>query len=355
MIDLNRLFAQPKYLVILAIVPILILFYIVVFKQKKKALAKFGNLELIQKISQTASYNRQKIKAILIIITFILLTIALARPQIGTKLSIIKRKGIDIILAVDTSYSMIAEDIKPNRLEKAKQEINSLIDKLKGDRVGLVAFAGKSFLQCPLTLDYNAAKMLLDIIDINAIPVKGTAIGDAIRCATNAFVKKERKHKVLILLTDGEDHDSNPIQAAKEAKKEGVRIYCVGIGSPEGEPIPIRAPDGKIEGFKKDSSGKIVMSKLDEITLEKIALLTNGKYYQATYGETELDEIYDDISKMEKKELFSKQYTQFEDRFQYFLMGALILLVLEMIISDRKNPSSMKFKRNWGYQKGDFL
>ncbi|MEW6095152.1 MAG: VWA domain-containing protein [bacterium] len=336
MMNLDRLFAQPEYLVILAAVPILILFYIVVFKQKKKALAKFGNLELIQKMSQSASYNRQKIKVILIILTFILLIIALSRPQIGTKLGIIKRKGIDMILAIDTSFSMMAEDIKPNRLEKAKQEVSRLIDKLKGDRVGLVTFAGKSFVQCPLTLDYSVAKMLLDGIDINTIPVQGTAIGDAIRCATNAFVKKERKHKVLILLTDGEDHDSNPIQAAKEAKKEGVKIYPVGIGSTKGEPIPIKTPDGQIEEYKKDSSGEIVMSKLDEITLEKIALITDGKYYHVTYGEIELDKIYKDISKMEKKELRTKQYTQYEDRFQYFLMGALILLVLEMAISDRK-------------------
>lgn len=328
-------FAQPEYLVILAAVPMLILFYIVVFKQKKKALAKFGNLELIQKMSCAIS-NRQKIKAVLIIISFILLIIALARPQIGTKSGIIKRKGIDIILAIDTSFSMLAEDIKPNRLEKAKQEISSLIDKLNGDRVGLVVFAGKSFVQCPLTLDYSAAKMLLDVIDINTISLSGTAIGDAIRCATNAFVKKERKHKVLILLTDGEDHEGNSIQSAKEAKKEGVKIYTVGIGSLKGEPIPIRTSDGQIKEYKKDSSGEIVMSKLDEGTLEKIALLTDGNYYQSTYGEIELNKIYDDISKMEKKELRDKQYIQYEDRFQYFLIGALILLVLETIISDRK-------------------
>jgi Ca-activated chloride channel family protein len=340
--ELGRPFAQPEYLVILAAIPVLILFYIVVFKQKKHALAKFGNLELMQKISQNTSYKRQKIKAVLIILSFILLMIALARPQIGTKLGIIKRKGIDIILAIDTSFSMMAEDIKPNRLQKAKQEVNSLIDKLKGDRIGLIVFAGKSFVQCPLTLDYSAAKMLLDAIDINTVPVPGTRIGDAIRCATNAFVKKERKHKVLILLTDGEDHDSNPISAAKEAKKEGVKIYTVGIGSPKGEPIPIRAPDGQIKEYKKDKSGEIVMSKLDELTLEKIALLTDGKYYRATYGEIELDKIYEDISKMEKKELRAKQYIQYEDRFQYFLVVALILLVLEMLISDRKRLKKKK-------------
>ncbi|MEW6620207.1 MAG: VWA domain-containing protein [bacterium] len=339
----GNLFAQPEYLVILTAIPVLILFYIVVFYQKKKALAKFGNLDLLKKLSPTISNNRQKIKVVLIVLSFILLVIALARPQIGTKSGIIKRTGIDIILAIDTSLSMLAEDIKPNRLTNAKQKISNLIDKLRGDRVGLVVFAGESFVQCPLTLDYSAAKIFLEAIDINTVPVPGTAIGNAIRCATAAFVKKEQKYKALILLTDGEDHNSNPIQAAKEAQKKGVKIYTVGIGSTRGEPIPVKTPDGQVE-YKKDALCEIVMSKLDETTLEKIASLTNGKYYQATYGEIELNKIYQDILRMEKKQLLSKQYIQYEDRFQYFLIGVLILLVIEMSISTHRKMAVERFE-----------
>jgi Ca-activated chloride channel family protein len=237
---------------------------------------------------------------------------------------------------------MNAEDVKPNRLEKAKGEIIGFIDKLEGDRIGLVAFAGKAFIQCPLTLDYGAVRIFLDSVNTKIIPVPGTAIGEAIRCAIGAFNQKERKYKALILLTDGEDHGTQPIKAAEEAKKHGIRIYTIGIGSPEGEPIPIRGATGAIIGYKRDAKGNIVMSKLDEITLEKIALITNGKYYRATPGEIELDKIYKEICKMEKKELFTRKFTQYEDRFQIFLVIALFVLCLECVISDRK-----RIKKVW--------
>ncbi len=247
-----------------------------------------------------------------------------------------KRYGVDILVAIDTSSSMLAQDIKPNRLEKAKLEVSSLIDKLKGDRVGILTFAGDSFLQCPLTLDYSAVKMFLSIIEPDMMPRPGTAMGDAIRLAAKSFIKKERKHKVLVFLTDGEDHETNPVEAANEAKKEGIIIYTIGIGTKKGEPIPVIDDAGNVKGYKKDRSGEIIMTRLDETTLQKIALITDGKYYHATAGEFELDKIYDEIDKMEKRELSNRIFMQYEDRFQYFLGFAFILLCIEFIIGDRK-------------------
>jgi Ca-activated chloride channel family protein len=327
--------------VLLILLPLLIVFYWFVFWMKRRAKERFGNLALIEKLSLSFSPKKQRRKVDLMLLGVFFLLFSLARPQLGTKLTLMKREGVDIIIAMDVSLSMLAEDIKPNRLEKAKQEINGLISRMRGDRVGLVAFAGVAFVQCPLTLDYSAAKMFLDIIDVNLIPQPGTAIGDAIRTSIRAFNQKERKYKVLILLTDGEDHDSDPLGAAEEASKEGIKIYTIGIGSVQGEPIPIKDNRGQVTGFKKDKEGSVIVSRLDEVTLQKIALTTGGKYYHATSGEMELDKIYDEISKMEKKELEGKLLTQYEDRYQYFLLISVILLTVEFLLSDRRSKKAV--------------
>jgi Ca-activated chloride channel family protein len=337
--------AQPVFIYILIIgIPASILFFWLAFKLKEKAKKRFGNLDLINKLSSSYSPVKQKFKVFILVVALFFLLFSLARPQFGTKLTMLKRKGVDIIIALDTSLSMLAEDMKPNRLEKAKREVAGLIDRMKGDRVGLVAFAGASFVQCPLTLDHSAAKMFLDIIDINLIPRPGTAIGDAIRTSVNAFEQTERKFKVLVLITDGEDHESNPVESARLASKEGIRIYTIGIGSIQGEPIPLRDEKGKVMEFKKNRENEVVVSRLDEITLQKIALETGGKYYHATPGEMELDKIYDEISRMEKKELEGKLLTQYEDRYQYFLIFSLIFLTLEFFISERKGKITL-FKK----------
>lgn len=334
-------YGQALYL-LLIMIPALILFYIYVFKQKKKALALFGNLELMKKLTLSVSYKRQYWKIALIVLSFIFLLLSLARPQLGTKLRTVKREGQDIFIALDVSKSMLAEDIQPNRLEKAKHEINALIDQLKGDRIGIIAFSGKAFTQCPLTLDYGAANMFLQAIDTDLIPMPGTVIGEAIQKAVSSFVEKERKHKVLILITDGEDHSKKALDVAKAASKEGVVIYTVGIGSLQGAPIPEFDQRGNRLGYKKDRKGQVVMTKLDELTLEKIALETGGKYYRASPGQAELDKIYDDIFKMEKKALASQQFAQFEDRYQYVLAIAILLLIIEMLI-----PEKRKIKKAW--------
>lgn len=328
--------------VLLGLLPFLIVFYWFAFRMKRKAKERFGNLALIEKLSLSFNPKKQRWKVVLILLGAFFLLFSLARPQLGTKLTLMKREGVDIVIAMDVSLSMMAEDIKPNRLEKAKQEVNGLISRMRGDRVGLVAFAGVAFVQCPLTLDYSAAKLFLDIIDVDLIPQPGTAIGDAIRASIKAFNQKERKYKVLILLTDGEDHDSDPQGAAEEASKEGIRIYTIGIGSVVGEPIPLKDKQGQVTGFKKDQEGSVVVSRLDEATLQKIALTTGGKYYHATSGEMELDKIYDEISKMEKKELEGKLLTQYEDRYQYFLFISVVLLTVEFLLSERRSRRAVE-------------
>jgi Ca-activated chloride channel family protein len=290
----------------------------------------------------TVSRKRQAWKAALQTLAVLGLVLALARPQFGTKLRTVKREGLDVVIALDVSLSMLAEDIKPNRLEKAKHEIGTFIDQLQGDRIGLVAFAGRAFVQCPLTLDYGAAKMILDSMTPDLIPVPGTAVAEAIRKAAEAFVGQERKHKVLILITDGEDHGGDPLEAAKAASREGVVVYTVGIGSVQGVPIPVVDERGDPSGFKKDRSGSVVTTKLDEITLEKIALETGGKYHRGTPGESELDKIHEDLSQMEKKNLASKEFAQYEERFQGVLLVTFVLLALESALPERR-----RMKKTW--------
>ncbi|MBN1479746.1 VWA domain-containing protein [candidate division KSB1 bacterium] len=331
-------FANSHLLYVLWLLPLLILFYIMAFKAKKRALVRFGTLDLMKKLSRNTSRGRQVAKVSLILISIGLLVFALARPQIGTKIEEVKREGVDILVAIDVSTSMLARDVTPSRLDKAKHEVESFIDRLRGDRIGLIAFSGVSFVQCPLTLDYGAAKIFLDIMDPELIPTPGTALGAAIQKAIETFDQQERKYKVLVLITDGEDHGEDVIKFAEEAERQGIVIYTVGIGSPQGEPIP----ETSSSGFKKDQQGEVVITKLDEFTLEKIALQTGGKYFRATSGEDELDKIYSEISQMEKKELGSLQFSQFEDRFQYFVAFAMLLLLFEFIL-----PERIKVKREW--------
>ncbi|OGC75887.1 MAG: hypothetical protein A2145_07150 [candidate division Zixibacteria bacterium RBG_16_40_9] len=329
-------FGANYFLYFLFLIPALWVFYLWSEKNKQKAKARFGNLELIAKLEESHSSQRYNLKKYLLILSVLFLVLALARPQWGTRLVTVTREGIDILIAMDVSASMLATDIKPNRITKAKQEVNSLMDKLKGDRVGIVVFAGSAFIFCPLTLDYKAAQMFLDNVEVGVVPKPGTAIGEAIHTSILGFNQKEKKHKVLILLTDGEDHESEPVQAAEEAAKEGIKIYSIGIGTGAGEPIPIQTETGFTSGFKKDEEGNLVLSRLDQSTLQKIAFNTGGKYYQATSGEMELEKIFNEISGMEKKELQGNLIIQYEERYQFFLLFSVLLLIAEFFISDRR-------------------
>ena len=335
-------FANQEYLYALLVIPVLILFFVWVRHTKKKALQRFGNLRLMEKLMLSNSPKRKTWKTVFLLGSLFFFLVALARPQIGTRLEEVKRKGVDIFVDIDVSKSMLAEDIKPNRLSKAKHEVAGLVQRLTGDRIGLIAFAGEAFVQCPLTLDYGALKMFLGIMEPGLIPVPGTAIGKAIEKAIGAFLETERKYKVLILITDGEDTVEDPMKMAEIAEKEGIVIYTVGIGSPQGVPIPLYDASGKQTGFKKDRKGNVVITKMDHLTLEKIALQTNGKHYTATPTEMELGKIYDEIDKMEEKELGSRIFSQYEDRFQYFLSIGLVLLLIDMLLLERK-----KVRKEW--------
>jgi Ca-activated chloride channel family protein len=329
-------FAQPDNFLILIAVLLLGVFAFWVIGRKRRLLQLFGDIPLLMKNAPYISFARQRTKAILLVIGLSFVVIALARLQFGTHLEAVTREGLDIVVAMDLSNSMLAQDMKPNRLEKAKQEVRGIIERLGGDRIGLVAFAGEAFVQCPLTLDHAAAEMLLSVMDENTVSVQGTSLSSAIESARKAFSEKEKKHKVLLLLTDGEDHEGRPVEAAQGAREDGIRIYTVGIGNPAGEPIPVLDRNGNQVGFKKDQNGEVIVSRLDEETLQKIALETGGKYYHATAGELELDRIFEEIASMEKKEQEGTLVTRYDDRFQWPLLIGLLFNVGEFFLSERK-------------------
>ena len=271
-------------------------------------------------------------------LSYTFLVLALSRPQIGTSLELVKRSGLDIMIGLDISASMLAEDIKPNRLLKAKHAISSFIDRLEGDRVGLIAFAGDSFVQCPLTIDYAAAKLLLDALSVDTISQTGTEISQAIGIAASSFNQEEDKYKILLFFTDGEDHGKKAVEAAKTAVNQGIRIYCVGVGLPnQGTPIPLRQSNGELRGYKHDRNGAPIVTKLEDALLREIAQLTNGNYYQATPGEAEIDRLVAELAAIEKREIEERQFTQYEDRFQYFLAFALLFLVWEFLLPESRS------------------
>ena len=249
-------FADPGNFVLLALVALLALFAGFALARKKRLLARFADIPLVMRNAPYISFARQAGKAALLLLGMAFLTLALTRLQFGTHLEMLKREGIDLVVALDVSNSMLARDMAPNRLEKAKQELQGIIGRLKGDRIGLVAFAGEAYIQCPLTLDYTAAEFLLGAMDQNSVSVQGTSIGSAIDMAARSFEQKERQHKVLLLLTDGEEHDRGAEAAAEAARREGIKIYTVGIGNPAGEPIPLFDRRGAQVGSRRTTTAR---------------------------------------------------------------------------------------------------
>lgn len=328
-------FGSLNYLFLLWIIPVMVIFYLYAFRKRDRLLALFCGKELVGELVSDIKKGRRRVKAFLALLAMAFGIVALTQPQWGYHWEEIKRVGVDIIVAIDVSESMLAEDVKPSRLKRAKREVFDLIEMLEGDRIGLIVFAGTSFVQCPLTLDYGACKMFLDYIDTDLIPVPGTALADAIRTATASFSKRERKSKALILITDGEDHEGEPTEAAKEAKQEGIKIFPIGVGRKEGVPIPLRGGSG---GFKKDRQGDMVITHLDETTLQKIALETGGSYVSSVTGDMDLDKIYKEGIKqrIEQKQLKSTRKRRWEQRFQWFILCALLFIGLEFFVSERK-------------------
>ena len=328
--------ADPQFLHLLWLLPLLTIFYIWSFRQKRKALLRFAEAGLIGQLVRGSWPGKQKMKVVTFLLFLLFTLLALLRPQWGTKLETVRRTGVDIVVALDTSLSMDTQDVVPGRLEKAKHEIRALIDALQGDRVGLVVFAGTSLVNCPLTIDQNAVKLFLDVVDTQVIPRPGTNIGDAIRKGIQAFDTRDRRHKVMILVTDGESLEGDPQAAAEEAKQAGVVIYSIGVGTAAGEPIPLRDERGNVTGYKKDEAGSVVVSRLDEESLRQVSGTTGGQYYRATPAEEEVEKIVQAVSGMDKKEFESKVYLTYVDRFQIPLGIALFFIFVESLISDAK-------------------
>jgi Ca-activated chloride channel family protein len=265
-----------------------------------------------------------------------------ARPQFGSKLKKIKREGIELIIALDVSNSMMAEDIQPNRLERAKRAISRLVDRLKDDKIGLIVFAGEAYIQLPLTSDYNSAKLFLESVNTQVVPRQGTAIGAAVNMAIRSFTPDADASKAIVIITDGENHEDDPVAAAQEAVNNGIVVHTIGMGLPQGSPIPVMS-DGQTD-YMRDNDGNVVVTKLDEVMLEKIATAGNGIYVRANNAQIGLNALFDEINKMNKEEMETVVFSEYEDQFQYFFGAGLLLLLLEFIILERKNRYLMRVK-----------
>ena len=334
-------FAHFEVLYLYCLIPIIILFNWILNKRRKRLLKDFGEIELVQELIPEYSAVRPTFKIIIFLTGLAFLIFALAGPEFGSKLQKSKRKGCEIVIALDVSNSMMAQDIMPNRLEKAKQAISKMVDKLGENKIGLIVFAGEAFTQLPITTDYVSAKMFLSTISTRIVPVQGTAIGSAINLASKSFSPNTLADKAIIVITDGENHEDDAVIAAKDAQAQGIHVYTIGVGLPEGAPIPI--DDGTQHNFIKDENGSVVISKLDEQLLQEIASVGKGAYIRANSSELGLNSIYKEINKLNKSELESKIYSEYENQFQWPLGVAIILLITELLILQRKTKWSSKF------------
>jgi Ca-activated chloride channel family protein len=314
----------------------MLLLFFSVRRWRKKARKRFAEVALLEQLMPNASNVRFGLKFSFFLLAFTFLILGLANPQIGTKLEEVKREGIDLIVALDVSNSMKAEDLSPNRLERSKRAMLQLVEELKSDRLGIIVFAGQAYTQLPITTDYSAAKLFLSTIDTDIIPTQGTAIGAAIDLAIESFDYEKGGNKALIVVTDGENHEDDAIQAAEEAKKKGIKVYTIGMGTPNGAPIPVFRR-GKQVGFRQDNQGNTVVSSLNEEMLREIASAGNGIYIRATNANAGFEQILDELSGMEKSEFESQVYTDYEDRFQFFLALSVILLLAAMLINEKKS------------------
>ena len=329
-------FENIEYFWLLAAIVPFVLLFIYFLWWRRKALSRFGKSGFIAHLLPHKPRWKHIAKFALMMLAFVCLIIGIANPQIGTKYEKVKRKGVDLIVALDVSKSMLAEDVKPSRLDRSKQFISRLIDKLQNDRIGLIVFAGNAYLQMPVTIDYTAGKIFLKTISTKMVPTQGTAIAKAIDLARNSFQSEETKHKALVVITDGENHEGELDEAIKDAVEEGVVIYTLGVGTPKGSPIPIYRNGVQVD-FKRDKNNNIVLSRLNENMLQEIALKGNGEYQRLSTGSDELVSLMNDIASMEKKEFEERIFTDYEDHFQYFIFIAIILMVIESFLTERRS------------------
>lgn len=326
-------FANPDILYALALVPALWFFFVYTRIQRKKRIAQFGDPQLMQGLMPDVSPLRPVWKNNIILFALLVLLFVLARPQFGSKLQKVKREGVELMICLDVSNSMLSEDIKPNRLERSKQIISKLVDRLHEDKIGLIVFAGDAYTQLPITTDYVSAKMFLSSINTNIVPVQGTAIGKAIDLAVRSFGPENGAGRAIIVITDGENHEDDAVSAAKKANDKGIIVHTIGMGLPSGAPIPISGTNG----FRKDNDGNVVVSKLDMQKLEEIAASAGGVSIRATNTTLGLNALFDRIDDMDKADLESRIYTDYEEQFYWLAWIVLVLLFIEVFILERKN------------------
>ncbi|MDR2693418.1 MAG: VWA domain-containing protein [Chitinispirillales bacterium] len=326
-------FGNPEYFLLLPAVPLAVFFFFLMYRRKKALLSRFASPILARKLNSSAGPARYILKSTFFCLFLTFAIFALVRPKFGVKMEMVERKGVDVMVALDISHSMLAQDLAPNRLERAKFEIRKFINLLKGDRVGLIIFAGESFVQCPLTLDHGAAAIMLQSVSADWVQVQGTALSEVIRQAVKAMGGTGKRNRVLVILSDGEDHEGSVTEAARAAAQEGVVIHTIGIGSEAGVPIPMnRGGSGVV--YKKDKDGNLVMTRLNPVTLEKIAIESGGKYFHAG-TDLDLTRIYNEVSKMEKSDFGMTKTVVHEEQYQIFLLAAIIFILIEFLICER--------------------
>ena len=327
--------AQPLYLLLILLIPLMYIAYWLMRRWRKRRIARFGDPDLVCSLAPLVPRRKGWLKLTLISLALLFFAIGMARPQLGAILKEKQVRGAEIMVVLDVSNSMLAEDYSPNRLERAKLAISKLVDELQGDRIGLIIFAGESFVQLPVTSDYVSAKIFLSSITTESVPVQGTAMGEAIRTAIKSFTSESENSRAIILITDGENHEDDPVAAARDAVDMGARVFCIGVGSPEGKPIPV---DGEL---LKDKDGNIVVTRLDEATLKEVASAGKGLYVRAGNTEFGLNPVIDEIRSLEEKDFQSVVFEEYDEQYMYFFAIALIFMLIEFMISDTRNRRSL--------------
>lgn len=327
-------YAHPAYLMALWSLPVFVLLFILALIIRNRAIKRFGDLAIISALMPDVSIVRLVIKFILSLAVFVLIVIALARPQFGSKLEKVKRRGVEVMVALDISNSMKCEDIAPNRLERSKMAILKLIEQMQNDKIGIIIFAGDAYTQLPMTADYGAAKLFLNTIKPNFIEEQGTAIGKALDLGLNSFTEESQVGKAIIVISDGENHEDDAVAKSKDCADKGIIVHTIGMGTPEGRPIPISPNSNE---YLKDNQGNVVVTTINEQMLKEIAASGKGMYVRASNSSAGLDVLYNEINKMNKTDIESKIYTDYDEKFQIFVAIAILLLILELIVIERRN------------------
>lgn len=327
-------FEEPSYLYLLLLIPLLAVDYFYAIFLKKKAIRRFGDPELMATLMPDVSSFRPHVKMVILLFVAGLMVLLLARPQFGSKLETVKRKGVEVIIALDISNSMLAQDVQPSRLVKAKRLIAQLVDKMENDKVGMIVFAGDAFTQLPITSDYISAKMFLDAINPGLITKQGTAIGAALDLANKSFTPQEGVGRAVVLITDGENHEGGAEAAAEAAAKKGIQVNVLGVGSPDGAPIPVEGTND----YRRDREGNVIVTRLNEAMCQQVAKAGNGIYVRVDNSNAAQKAIAQEIDKMAKADVETQVYTDFNEQFQAVAWCILVLLLIEMLILERQNP-----------------